>query len=132
MLLLCYHSHAEGKSVRIEWEGSGFGKVERTHAGARAPCVDPAALAAALTERTVLVSVTAANNETGALQPVAKLARITPAQGALFHCDAAQVPRRKPPGGESESPHEQCSDAACDCELPVAKAARRPAPVGRA
>ncbi|MFF3247341.1 cysteine desulfurase family protein [Streptomyces sp. NPDC002870] len=53
--------------------------------------VDPAALTAALTEHTVLVSVMAANNETGALQPIAELARITHAHGALLHCDAAQA-----------------------------------------
>ncbi|MFD3547041.1 cysteine desulfurase family protein [Streptomyces sp. NPDC058655] len=53
--------------------------------------VDPDTLAAALTEHTVLVSVMAANNETGALQPITELARITRAHGALFHCDAAQA-----------------------------------------
>jgi len=53
--------------------------------------VEPAALAAALTEDTVLVSVMAANNETGALQPVAELAGLTHESGALFHCDAAQA-----------------------------------------
>ncbi|MFE9643172.1 cysteine desulfurase family protein [Streptomyces sp. NPDC006365] len=58
--------------------------------------VDPAALAAALTERTVLVSVMAANNETGALQPIAELARMTRAHGALFHCDAAQAVGKVP------------------------------------
>ncbi|WP_328767299.1 cysteine desulfurase family protein [Streptomyces sp. NBC_00286] len=58
--------------------------------------VDPAALAAALTERTVLVSVMAANNETGALQPIPELARITHAHGALFHCDAAQAAGKIP------------------------------------
>ncbi|GGZ81919.1 cysteine desulfurase family protein [Streptomyces echinoruber] len=58
--------------------------------------VDPAALAAALTERTVLVSVMAANNETGALQPVADLARTARARGALFHCDAAQAAGKIP------------------------------------
>jgi len=58
--------------------------------------VDPTVLAAALTERTVLVSVMAANNETGALQPIAELARITRAHGALFHCDAAQAAGKIP------------------------------------
>jgi cysteine desulfurase len=53
--------------------------------------VDPAALVAALTPRTVLVSVMAANNETGALQPIAELTGITREHGALFHCDAAQA-----------------------------------------
>ncbi|MXM67653.1 aminotransferase class V-fold PLP-dependent enzyme [Streptomyces sp. HUCO-GS316] len=58
--------------------------------------VDPAALAAALTEHTVLVSVMAANNETGAIQPIAELARVTRAHGALFHCDAAQAAGKVP------------------------------------
>ncbi|MFI6456978.1 cysteine desulfurase family protein [Streptosporangium amethystogenes] len=52
---------------------------------------DPAALAAALTEDTVLVSVMAANNETGALQPITELAALAREHGALFHCDAAQA-----------------------------------------
>ncbi|MET7641336.1 cysteine desulfurase family protein [Streptomyces sp. NPDC005438] len=53
--------------------------------------VDPAALGAALTHETVLVSVMAANNETGTLQPVAELAALAHEFGALFHCDAAQA-----------------------------------------
>ena len=53
--------------------------------------VDPAALQAALAEPTVLVSVMAANNETGVLQDLARLADITHAAGAMFHTDAAQA-----------------------------------------
>jgi len=37
-----------------------------------------------------IVSVMFANNETGILQPVAEIARIGHAHGALFHCDAVQ------------------------------------------
>ncbi|MFJ8601734.1 cysteine desulfurase family protein [Streptomyces shenzhenensis] len=77
--------------------------LERLH-GARltvlpvdgAGLVDPAALAAALTEETVLVSVMAANNETGALQPIAELAGLARTRGALFHCDAAQAAGKLP------------------------------------
>lgn len=53
--------------------------------------VDPASLAEALAEETLLVSVMAANNETGALQPIAELAELAHGRGALFHCDAAQA-----------------------------------------
>ncbi|MDP4509346.1 cysteine desulfurase family protein [Nonomuraea turcica] len=53
--------------------------------------VGPAALAAALDEDTVLVSVMAANNETGALQPIHDLAALAHQHGALLHCDAAQA-----------------------------------------
>lgn len=41
-----------------------------------------------------LVSVMLANNETGVVQPVAEVARIAKAHGALVHCDAAQGPGR--------------------------------------
>ncbi|MGP3965725.1 cysteine desulfurase family protein [Nonomuraea sp. 3N208] len=53
--------------------------------------VDPAALADALDKDTVLVSVMAANNETGAVQPIADLAALAHQHGALLHCDAAQA-----------------------------------------
>jgi cysteine desulfurase len=41
--------------------------------------------------RPALVSVMFANNETGAVQPVAAVSTIARAHGALFHCDAVQV-----------------------------------------
>ena len=53
--------------------------------------VDAAALAGALTERTVLVSLMAANNEVGTLNPVDELAELCAARGVLFHTDAAQA-----------------------------------------
>ncbi|MEU6242097.1 cysteine desulfurase family protein [Streptomyces sp. NPDC047024] len=58
--------------------------------------VDPADLAAALDDRTAVVSVMAANNETGTLQPVADLARLAHDHGALLHCDAAQAAGKVP------------------------------------
>ena len=53
--------------------------------------LDPALLESALREPTVLVSVMAANNETGVLQDVPGLAALAHAAGALFHTDAAQA-----------------------------------------
>lgn len=44
-----------------------------------------------LTEKTALVSVMAANNETGTLFPIKELARKAHAVGALFHTDAVQM-----------------------------------------
>jgi cysteine desulfurase len=52
--------------------------------------VEPAAVEAALTPRTLLVSVMHANNETGVLQPVAAIAAIARRHGVLVHTDAAQ------------------------------------------
>jgi cysteine desulfurase len=53
--------------------------------------VDLDALRRALTDRTVLVSVMAANNEIGVLQPVAEIGVICHERGVLFHTDAAQA-----------------------------------------
>lgn len=53
--------------------------------------VAPEAVAAALTERTVLVSVMAANNEVGTLNPVDEIAALCAARGVPFHTDAAQA-----------------------------------------
>jgi cysteine desulfurase len=44
-----------------------------------------------ITPETLLVSVQAANNELGTLQPVAELADLAHENGAYFHTDAAQV-----------------------------------------
>ena len=52
--------------------------------------VSPAALAAAITRETAIVSVMHANNEIGTIQPIADLAAIAHEHGALFHTDAVQ------------------------------------------
>lgn len=53
--------------------------------------VSPAALQSVLTPHTRLVSVMAANNETGMLQPLADLAAVAHDAGAWFHTDASQA-----------------------------------------
>ncbi|OAB58635.1 cysteine desulfurase IscS [Phormidium willei BDU 130791] len=53
--------------------------------------VDLDELAAALREDTILVSVMAANNEIGVLQPIAEIGQLCRDRGILFHTDAAQA-----------------------------------------
>lgn len=53
--------------------------------------VEVRALEAAIDADTVLVSVQAANSEVGSIQPIAELARVAHAAGALFHTDAVQA-----------------------------------------
>jgi cysteine desulfurase len=52
--------------------------------------IDPAAIERALRPETRLISVMLANNETGVLQPVEEISKITRAAGAFFHIDAVQ------------------------------------------
>jgi cysteine desulfurase len=53
--------------------------------------VDPDAVRAAITPKTVLVTLMAANNESGALHPIAEIARATRERGVIFHTDAVQA-----------------------------------------
>lgn len=45
----------------------------------------------ALTEKTILVSIMAANNEIGTIQPVQEIGKIAHEKGILFHTDATQA-----------------------------------------
>ena len=58
--------------------------------------VDLDAVRQAVTERTVLVSVMAANNEIGVLQPIAEIGAIAHERGALMHSDAVQAVGKVP------------------------------------
>jgi cysteine desulfurase len=57
----------------------------------RCGMVDPETLRDAIDDDTALVSIMWANNEIGTLQPIAQLAEISHAAGALFHTDATQA-----------------------------------------
>jgi cysteine desulfurase len=58
--------------------------------------VSPDRLSEAISDETALVSIMHANNEIGTIQPVAELARISHARGALFHTDAVQTAGKIP------------------------------------
>ena len=53
--------------------------------------VDPAAVEAAIRPDTILVSIMAANNEIGTIQPLKAIGEITKKHGVLFHTDAVQA-----------------------------------------
>ena len=53
--------------------------------------VDPAAVEAAIRPDTILISVMAANNEIGTIQPIAEIGAIARAHKVLFHTDAVQA-----------------------------------------
>jgi len=52
--------------------------------------VDPEAVRAAMTDKTILVSIMLANNEIGSVNPVDDIGAVVKEKGALFHIDAVQ------------------------------------------
>ncbi len=63
--------------------------------------VSPDAVREAITDRTILLSVMAANNEVGTIAPLAAIGRIARERGVLFHTDAAQAAGKIPLDVES-------------------------------
>jgi cysteine desulfurase len=58
--------------------------------------VDLDELRAAITARTILISIMHANNEIGVLQPIREIGRIAKEHGVLFHTDATQAAGKVP------------------------------------
>jgi len=81
--------HAVGHTLRY-LEKFGFEVVELPVD--RYGRVDPDQLEAAITDRTILVSIMLANNEVGTLQPIAEIGKVVGShKGVLFHVDAVQA-----------------------------------------
>ncbi|MBK8096841.1 MAG: IscS subfamily cysteine desulfurase [Planctomycetes bacterium] len=72
--------HLEGEGFQITWL-----PVDRKGH------VDLEQLAAAITDQTILVSLMAANNETGTIHPLATIGALCKQKGVLFHTDATQA-----------------------------------------
>ncbi len=53
--------------------------------------IDLDQLREAITDKTILISIMYANNEIGAIQPVAEIAKIAKERGVIFHSDAVQA-----------------------------------------
>lgn len=58
--------------------------------------VDWREVESAITPDTVLVSIMAANNEVGTIQPIERIGEVCDRHGVIFHCDAAQALGRMP------------------------------------
>ena len=53
-------------------------------------------LRAAITDKTILITIMAANNEIGVMQPIAEIGAIAKEKGILFHTDAVQAVGKVP------------------------------------
>ncbi|MFH1736871.1 MAG: cysteine desulfurase NifS [Actinomycetota bacterium] len=65
------------KVTRLPMDANGF--------------VDPAAVEAAITDKTILISIMHANNEIGTIQPVSEIGQTAWDRKIRFHCDAVQT-----------------------------------------
>ncbi|HLD99907.1 MAG TPA: IscS subfamily cysteine desulfurase [Bdellovibrionota bacterium] len=63
--------------------------------------VSPEAVRNAITPKTILVSVMAANNEVGTINPIAEIGKVCKEKGVLFHSDAVQAIGKVPVDVES-------------------------------
>jgi len=81
------HKAVLGAARTAEREGAAVHRLPVSAAGV----VHEDALEAALQARPTLVSVMWVNNETGAIQPVERIAERCRAAGAVFHTDAVQA-----------------------------------------
>ena len=109
--------HSVGHTVRY-LEKFGFEVVELPVD--RYGRVDPDELEAAITPKTILVSVMWANNEVGTIQPIAEIAsRVHGHRGVLFHTDAVQA-----------APHLDVTIAGLEVDLMTVAAHKFEGPMG--
>jgi cysteine desulfurase len=53
--------------------------------------VSPEQVEAAITDKTILISLMAANNEIGTIHPIAQIGQVAKRRGVIFHCDGVQA-----------------------------------------
>ncbi len=86
------HKSVLDSSKSLEKEGC---RVTRLGVDAQG-FIDLDELRGAITDRTILISIMAANNEIGVLQPLAEVGAIAQGRGVVFHTDAAQAAGKVP------------------------------------
>lgn len=100
------HQDARGRVVTVATEHKAvldtcqasipFGASVKVLGVDRDGLLDLSELKDAIDDDTLLVSVMAANNETGVIQQIASIAELAHERGALFHCDATQAVGKVP------------------------------------
>lgn len=101
-MVVCSTEHPAVLDVAADLHRSG---VDITYVGVHpqgvrgdftAGTIDLDALTEAITPDTAIVNVMLVNNETGVIHPIAQVAQIAHAAGAMVHCDATQAIGRIP------------------------------------
>jgi len=75
----------EQQGLGVTWlKPDGYGRIAANQ------------VAGAITPRTILVSIMAANNVIGVINPIPEIDKVTKAQGIMLHCDATQAAGKVP------------------------------------
>lgn len=91
------HQAVLGPARRLEQSGFQVTRIGvLPHDSPQAGLIDLEEFAAALRPETILVSVMLANNEIGAIQPLAEICQICAEKGIAVHCDATQAVGKLP------------------------------------
>lgn len=93
-IITCVTEHKAVLDVchKLEKDGNRHGKFEITYLPVdQYGRVDPEAVRQAITPKTILISIMAANNEIGTIAPIAEIGFIAAEHNILFHTDAAQA-----------------------------------------
>lgn len=98
-IITCTTEHSAVLDVAAHLEASGAADVTRMPVDEHG-LADPADVEAAITDRTALISVMAANNEVGTVHDIAAIARIARDHNVAFHTDAAQAAGHMPVDAE--------------------------------
>lgn len=93
-ILVSALEHASIRHAAAHLGKNGF--IVKTIPATADGLITPEAVAACISDKTLLVSVMTVNHEIGTIQPVEAIATIAHAAGALFHSDAAQAAGKIP------------------------------------
>ena len=100
-IVTCTTEHSAVLDVAAHLEASGMADVSRVAVDEHG-LADPADVEAAVTDRTALISIMAANNEVGTMHDTAAIGRIARDHNVVFHTDAAQAAGHVPIDVERE------------------------------
>ena len=95
--------HAAVRELGEQLEREGIGRCVLAPVD-RAGRVDPGSIGTLIDDRTALVSVQWANNETGTIQDIGAIGALCAERGVVFHCDATQWVGKMPASLEGDDP----------------------------